>query len=101
MTGTLRQRELEAMVKRMNILAGVFEGRVESIEDRSFRAFRELMDVYVQICRETLAEDRDFVEDELVITTENRVAVAEAFRRIFREAPTAFSMDAPAGGRKG
>lgn len=100
MTGTLRQRELEMMVRRMNILAGVFQGRAETIEDKSFRAFRELMDAYVQICRDTLAADQDFVDDGLVVSAECRADVAKAFHRIFREAPAAFSMDASAGGKE-
>jgi len=55
-----RMKELDAMVRRMGAIVSVFEVRSSTLGNKSFSAFRELMDVYVDLCTRELKQGKDF-----------------------------------------
>ena len=83
----LRRKHLEAILKRMQIIAGVFEARADTVEDRGYRSLRDLIDIYVGACHDTLAADQDFSDGDLVITSERAADLKAVLTKIFRKSP--------------
>ncbi len=74
-----RFKELDAMVRRMGAIVSVFDVRSSTLGNKSFSAFRDMMDVYIDLCTRELKQGKDFTESGLkptptdVETTERRV----------------------------
>lgn len=82
-----RNRELDAMVRRMGAIVSVFEVRSSTLGNASFSAFRELMDVYIEMCARELKQGRDFAEGPLQPAGEDLERINAAFERIFGKLP--------------
>ncbi|HEY9567872.1 MAG TPA: hypothetical protein VIR38_07270 [Thalassobaculum sp.] len=82
-----RLKELDAMTRRMGAVASVFDVRSSTIGDRSFSGFRDLMDVYIELCRRRLKQGKDFIEDGVDITAEDAALIDAAFTRVFGRRP--------------
>lgn len=78
-----RFKELDAMVRRMGAVASVFDVRSSTIGDRHFSAFRDLMDVYIELCARQLKQGRDFLEDGVQPTAEDIERLNAAFAQVF------------------
>lgn len=82
-----RFKELDAMVRRMGAIASVFDVRSSTVGDKSFSAFRDLMDVYIEVCGRQLKQGRDFGEGGLKFTATDVERINVAFERVFRCRP--------------
>lgn len=85
-----RAQELDHMVRKMGAIASVFEIRCDPVGNKSFRAFRELMDVYVDLCAASLKANKDFMDEsfDLSENEEARERLKGAFERIFGMPPS-------------
>lgn len=82
-----RFKELDAMVRRMGAIVSVFEVRSSTIGDKHFSAFRDLMDVYIDLCARQLKQGRDFVEGGVQLTSEDVERLNTAFAQVFGQRP--------------
>lgn len=81
--GANRIKELDGMVRRMGAVTSVFDVRSSTIGNRSYSAFRDLMDVYIEMCARELKSGHDFVSDGVRPTEEDMQRAQAAFARIF------------------
>jgi hypothetical protein len=86
-----RMKELDGMVRRMGAIASVFDVRSSTVGNRSFAAFRDLMDVYIGMCARELKEGRDFVEGGVKPNANDVELAAVAFERVFGKRPDQFT----------
>ena len=86
-----RFKDLDAMVRRMGAIVSVFEVRSSTLGNRSFSAFRELMDVYIEMCARDLKQGKDFAAGPLSPTGDDVERVNAAFERIFGKRPDQFT----------
>jgi hypothetical protein len=85
-----RHKELEGMVTRMGAVAAVFRVRSDVIGCHRFLAFEALMDVFIKLCRQTLAGNEDFCTEPLRIEAKDQQDVINAFKAIFGYEPADF-----------
>ena len=85
-----RVKELENMITRMGGITSVFRVRSDSIGCSRFLAIQELMDVFIKVCQQTLAEKNDFCIETLKIDDKDRADVTNAFKAIFGYEPADF-----------
>jgi hypothetical protein len=85
-----RAKELEQMIVRMGAITGVFRVRSDVIGCARFLAFQELMDVFVKLCRQTMAENKDFCIEALKVEDKDRADLISAFKGVFGAEPNAF-----------
>lgn len=86
-----RFKELDAMVRRMGAIASVFDVRSSTLGNKSFSAFRDLMDVYIDLCTRELKQGKDFTEGGFHPTAEDVERLNGAFERIFGTPPDQFT----------
>ena len=84
-----RAQELDHMVRKMGTIVSVFEIRSDPIGSKGFKAFRDLMDVYVDACAKSLAADKDFMDEGLDLDVDEnlRERLRTAFENVFGTAP--------------
>jgi hypothetical protein len=87
----LRAQELDHMVRKMGTIVSVFEIRSDPVGNNGFKAFRDLMDVYVDACGKSLKADKDFLEEGLELDADEnlRERLRTAFETVFGVAPGA------------
>ena len=51
------------MLQRMSSVAGVFRIRSESVEGPRWKRIEDLMQIYIEGCRNSLKDGKDFVDD--------------------------------------
>ncbi len=78
------------MVTRMGAVTSVFRVRSDAIGCARFLAFQELMDVFIKLCRQTMAEQNDFCKETLKVEDQDRTDVTNAFKAIFGYEPNDF-----------
>lgn len=81
-----RFKELDAMLRRMGAIVSVFEVRSSTLGNKSFSAFRDLMDVYIDVCARELKSGKDFAAGPVQPTAEDTQRIEAALQRIFGEA---------------
>ena len=86
-----RFKELDAMVRRMGAIASVFDVRSSTLGNKSFSAFRDMMDVYIDLCTRELKQGRDYTESGLKPTPEDVERLNAAFERVFGKRPDQFT----------
>lgn len=85
-----RMKELDAMVRRMGALSSIFEVRADSIGNRRYCAFRDLMDLYVDLCDRQMKDGVDFLDESAQPTQEEVERFNAIFERIFGCPPDQF-----------
>jgi len=77
------------MVRKMGTIVSVFEIRCDPVGNKNFKAFRDLMDVYVEACGKTLAADKDFMDEGIDLDADEnlRERLRGAFETVFGTAP--------------
>jgi len=85
-----RLKELDAQVRRMGALASVFAVRCDNIGNKNFAAFRDLMDLYVDMCHRQMKEGVDFLDEGVAPTAEDADRMNATFQRIFGCTPDQF-----------
>ena len=85
-----RAQELDHMVRKMGAIASVFEVRCDPVGNKNFRAFRDLMDVYVDLCAHSLKENKDFMDEGIDLDAEGnyRERLQSAFEAVFGVPPS-------------
>ena len=78
-----RKIELNHILSRMSSVAAVFQVRTDSIANRRFAAFRELMDVYIGTATSNLNLGHDYLFHGLNMTDEQRAEVEKLVATIF------------------
>ncbi len=58
-----RKDQLEMILQRMSSVAGVFRIRSESVEGPRWKRLEDLMQIYIEGCRNSLREEKDFVDE--------------------------------------
>jgi len=86
-----RFKELDVMVRRMGGIASVFDVRSDTVGNRSFAAFRDMMDVYIDLCSRELKQGKDFTETGLHPTADDIERLHAAFERVFGKRPDQFT----------
>lgn len=79
------------MVRRMGAIVSVFDVRSSTLGNKSFSAFRDLMDVYVDLCVRDLKQGKDFTAAAPQPTSDDVERAASAFERIFGKRPDQFT----------
>lgn len=82
-----RLKELDAMVRRMGAIVSVFEVRSDPLGNKSFSAFREMMDVYIEMCSRELTQGQDFVAGGVKPNATEVERIQAAFTKVFGVAP--------------
>lgn len=90
-----RLRDLDTIVRRMGAIASVFDVRSSTLGNKSFAAFRDLMDVYIDLCSRELKLDNDFMDGPLNPTSDDVERVNVAFERIFGKRLDQFAANDP------
>ena len=85
-----RLKELDSMVRRMGALASIFGVRSDSIGNPHFEAFRDLMDLYTDMCERQMKEGNDFLDDGVKPTEDDVARLNLVFERIFGFTPETF-----------
>ena len=85
-----RLKELDNQVRRMGALSSIFDVRADSIGNKHFSAFRELMDLYVDMCARQLGEGKDFLDEGVAPTADDAERLNAVFERIFGRTPDQF-----------
>jgi len=75
------------MQRRMGAIVSVFEVRSDPLGNKSFSAFREMMDVYIEMCGRELKQGRDFVTGGIKPTAADIERIEAAFTKAFGVAP--------------
>jgi len=75
------------MVRRMGAIASVFDVRSSTVGDKSFSAFRDMMDVYIEMCGRQLKQGKDFAEGGFEFTADDIARINTAFERVFGRRP--------------
>lgn len=78
-----RKIELSHVLNRMSSVAAVFQVRTDSIANRRFAAFRELMDVYIGTATANMNAGHDYLFHGLNMTDEQRAEVDKLVATIF------------------
>jgi hypothetical protein len=75
----------------MGSIVAVFEIRCDPVGNKNFRAFRDLMDVYVDACGKALKAEKDFMDAGLDLDIEEdlRERLKGSFEAVFGVAPGA------------
>ena len=76
-------KDLDGMLRRMGAIASVFDVRSSTVGNKSFAAFRDLMDVYIDMCSRELKQGKDYIEDGLHPTADDVERLNTAFERVF------------------
>ncbi len=58
-----RAEQLEMILQRMSSVAGVFRIRSETVEGPRWKRIEDLMQIYIEGCRNSLKEGKDFVDE--------------------------------------
>ncbi|MCR9070608.1 MAG: hypothetical protein NXI18_02725 [Alphaproteobacteria bacterium] len=85
----MRMKELDGMVRRMSAIVSVFEVRSGHVGNHAFEAFREIMDVYVDACGRNLREGKDFIDDGVMLSSDDILRLNQGFTKVFGAEPTA------------
>lgn len=83
-----RLKELDAMQRRMGAIVSVFEVRSDPLGNKSFSAFREMMDVYIEMCARELSQGQDFVTGGVKLTAADVERIQTAFTKVFGVPPS-------------
>ncbi|WP_339855684.1 hypothetical protein [uncultured Nisaea sp.] len=78
-----RTAELDHMVRKMGGIISVFEVRSDPVGNPRFSAFRVLMDIFHSMCERSLREQKDFIDEMVDFTEEEREEIKAAFEKIF------------------
>lgn len=78
-----RKMELNQVLNRMSSVAAVFQVRTDSIPNRRFAAFRDLMDVYIGAATSDLNIGHDYLFHGVTMTDEQRTEVEKLVATIF------------------
>ena len=79
----IRKAELMQVLHRMGSVAAVFQVRTDSIPNRRFAAFRELMDVYIAAATANVNGGHDYLQQGVNLTDEQRKDVDKLVGMIF------------------
>lgn len=71
------------MVRRMGAIASVFDVRSGTVGNPAFSAFRDVMDVYIDVCGRNLRQGQDFIEDGVKLDAADIERLNLAFQRVF------------------
>lgn len=78
-----RKMELTQVLNRMSSVAAVFQVRTESIPNRRFAAFRDLMDVYISAATTDLNGGHDYLFHGVSMNDDQRAEVEKLVATIF------------------
>ncbi|GAB4176841.1 MAG: hypothetical protein OHK0024_14340 [Thalassobaculales bacterium] len=90
MVDSQRLRTLENAAQRAGVITSIFEVRCESLDDRQFKAFAELMDLYISIAQRTVKAGKDYIDEGFLLTGEDAERLNAVFAKIFRTTPAGF-----------
>jgi hypothetical protein len=79
----IRRAELQQVLHRMGSVAAVFQVRTDSIPNRRFAAFRELMDVYIAAASANVGAGHDYLQQGVNLTDEQRQEVEKLVAMIY------------------
>jgi len=80
-------KDLHYSIHRMNSVAAVFRMRADNAMNDKFSTLADLIDLYVALCQQSVKQGRDFVQDGLAISEEERTEATALFERVFEGQP--------------
>ena len=83
-----RATELDYMLRKMGGIISVFEVRSEPVGNARFGAFRIMMDIFHSMCKRSLDEQKDFINEMVDMTEEETEELKAAFEKIFGKPPS-------------
>ncbi len=87
----IRVKELDGMVRRMDAIVSVFDVRSDTVGNRKFAAFREVMDVYVGACNRGLIKGHDFLDEDVKLSADDIERLNAALEKVFGAPPSSLS----------
>jgi hypothetical protein len=81
-----RKSELQNTLNRISVIAGIFDTRMGSVNCKAFHAIRELMDIYIAAGIRALAENRDYIDQGVVLKDDERAGLETLILKIYGDA---------------
>jgi hypothetical protein len=80
-----RRLELQHILNRCSVIAGIFDTRMDSVNCKQFHAIRDIMDIYVAAGIRAIKNNVDFLDENMALKDEEKAALDTIILRIFGE----------------
>jgi hypothetical protein len=80
-----RRLELQHILNRCSVIAGIFDTRMDSVNCKQFHAIRDIMDIYVAAGIRAIKNNVDFLDENMTLKDEEKAALDTIILRIFCE----------------
>ena len=80
-----RRLELQHILNRCSVIAGIFDTRMDSVNCKQFHAIRDIMDIYVAAGIRAIKNNVDFLDENMTLKDEEKAALDTIILRIFGE----------------
>ena len=78
-----RRLELQTILNRCSVVAGVFDTRMDSINCKQFHAIREIMDIYLAAGIRAINANVDFLDANVSLKDEEKAGLEAIILKIF------------------
>lgn len=78
-----RRLELQTILNRCSVVAGVFDTRMDSINCKQFHAIREIMDIYLAAGIRAINANVDFLDANVSLKDEEKAGLEAIMLKIF------------------
>lgn len=78
-----RRLELQHILNRCSVIAGIFDTRMDSVNCKQFHAIREIMDIYLAGGIRAINSNIDFLDKNVSLKDEEKASLAAIMLRIF------------------
>jgi len=78
-----RRLELQHVLNRCSVVAGVFDTRMDAVNCKQFHAIREIMDIYLAAGIRAINANVDFMADNVSLKDEEKSSLEAIMLKIF------------------
>jgi hypothetical protein len=78
-----RRLELQHILNRCSVIAGIFDTRMDSVNCKQFHAIREIMDIYLAAGIRAINSNIDFMDENVKLKDDEKTSLAAIMLRIF------------------
>jgi hypothetical protein len=78
-----RRLELQHILNRCSVIAGIFDTRMDSVNCKQFHAIREIMDIYLAAGIRAINSNIDFMDNNVSLKDEEKASLTAIMLRIF------------------
>ncbi len=80
-----RRLQLQHILNRCSVIAGIFDTRMDSVNCKQFHAIRDIMDIYVAAGIRAIKNNVDFLDENMTLKDEEKTALDAIILRVFGE----------------